>query len=88
VAGSIGQPWIDTWAPSQWVTQPQIGQPQQAANTTGAPSGAGVNFLTNTGDGVNVSAAIGGVVLLALLGVFVLHQLGFRFVASAGMGGG
>ena len=86
-----GTPWIDTWAPSQWVRQPQVGDTQQQLNTPTnvAGAGRGVNFLTNpTGDGLNISAAIGGLVLIALLGVFVLHQLGFRFVVSAGVGGG
>lgn len=89
----IGLPWIDTWAPAQWTTSsaqdaPRVADNQFAVNTpTGPASGGRMSGLTSP-QNLNISATIGGTVLLALITIFVLHQLGFRFVVSASVGRG
>ena len=92
----IGLPWIDTWAPAQWTTSsaqnaPNVGDLQFTANTPGSGGstggGGGVSSLVSP-QNLNISATIGGMVLLALITIFILHQLGFRFVVSASVGRG
>jgi hypothetical protein len=77
---SSGLPWLDTWAPAQFVTQPQIGNTQVG--------GGQVNTTTPSNVDTMLHWKIGGTVILALALVFILQQLGFRFVVagSAGMG--
>ena len=70
-------PFLDTWAPAQYV-----------AGTTG---GSGpirspvMNATAQTYD-TTLHWKLAGTVILALVGVFVLQALGFRFVVAAGMG--
>lgn len=73
--------WIDTWAPAQYMF-----------GSGGAPgpvqaSGAQVsNGNAQTYDST-LTWKIAGTIILALAMVFVLQQLGFRFVIAAGVGG-
>lgn len=76
---SSGLPWLDTWAPAQFVTQPQVGNTQV---------GGGVAVNTQQSNTVDTMLhwKLGGTVILALALVFVLQQLGFRFVVAGGVG--
>jgi len=69
---------MDTWAPMQFVTQPQVGN-------TDVSGGTAMNAQGNTVD-TTINYKIGGTVIGALLLVFALHYLGFRFVVGAGVG--
>lgn len=70
-------PIIDQWAPAQFVTQPQLGNTQTAQP-----------MATSTQQNYDTALTwkIAGTVIGALLLVFVLQRLGFRFVVSAGVG--
>jgi hypothetical protein len=78
----VGLPQIDLWAPAQYVAQPDLGNIQ-------APLGGIVNQANNVEQ--NLSKKLGATVILALLLVFVLQRLGFRYViagsVSTGVGG-
>lgn len=71
-------PIIDQWAPAQFVTQPQIGNTE--ATTPMATQ------ATNSTYDATITWKIAGTIVFALLTVFVLQRLGFRFVVSAGVG--
>lgn len=76
-------PFLDTWAPAQYVF--------------GSSGGAGPARSPQRDDQMNGSASqtydqalhwkLAGTIILALVTVFVLQQLGFRFVVAAGIGG-
>lgn len=81
-------PWIDLHAPAQFVF-----------GGAGGPGPARTVFADTGGTQVSPQTAqqtfddtlhykLAGTIVLALVTVFVLQQLGFRFVVSAGVGMG
>lgn len=81
-------------APSPWI---DLHAPAQFAFGTGGAAGPARTIFADTGDTqVNSSTQqtyddtlhykLAGTIVLALVMVFVLQQLGFRFVVSAGVG--
>lgn len=76
-------PFIDTWAPAQYVAGGTGGQgPSRSPDPVDAMNGGG---NTQTYDGT-LHYKLAGTIVLALVTVFVLQQLGFRFVVAAGVG--
>lgn len=75
---AAGLPWIDTWAPAQFVTQPQLGNTQAGVAVNSQASSSNTDTMLHW--------KIAGTIIGALALVFVLQQLGFRFVVSAGVG--
>jgi ABC-type uncharacterized transport system permease subunit len=75
----MAAPWFDQWAPSQFVTQPQIGDIQ--VPTVNSQSAA-QNIDTT------LHYKVAGTIILALVVVFVLQQTGFRFVVAASSSAG
>lgn len=67
-------PWLDTFAPAQW----SLGAPA----TSGGGS-VGVNATNQTGFDTTLHWKVGGAVILALLIIFGLQAMGFRFVVAA-----
>lgn len=78
-------PWIELGVPPQFVFgSGGAGGPAQTvfADTGGAPQ---VNTTARTYD-ETLHYKLAGTIILALALVFVLQQLGFRFVIAAGVG--
>jgi hypothetical protein len=73
-------PWLDTWAPSQFVTQPQLGNPEAVPVNS-------ANTASSTYD-TTITHKMAGMVILALVLVFVLEKLGFRFVTAGSVSAG
>lgn len=70
-------PFTDPWAPPQYV----------AGNTGAAGPLKGLeNLVNNSSYDTTLSYKLAGTIILALTTVFVLQQLGFRFVVAAGVG--
>lgn len=75
-------PWMDQWAPPQWVFSPQSSSSQ--APGAGDISGSfGVNTTNPTSVDTTLHWKVGGTVIIALIIVFGLQALGFRFVVGA-----
>jgi len=75
-------PWIDTAAPAQW----QLGaQGQQAEQTASQMMNAAAN---NTSVDTTLHWKVSGTIILALILIFGLQAMGFRFVTSASIGVG
>lgn len=81
--GQPSSPFLDTWAPAQYVYGGTGG-----AGPARSPGGTAVNSTqaTTSYDSL-LHYKLAGTVILALLMVFVLQKLGFRFVIGAGIGG-
>lgn len=75
-------PAFDTWAPAQFVTayQSNVGNTQ-----TGSAQVASNQSQTYDG---TIAYKMAGTVISALVLVFILQRLGFRFVVSASTGVG
>lgn len=80
-----GLPWLDSTPPAQWVFgQSGGGGPER---TIFADTGSSqVNSSSSQGYDTTLHYKLAGTIALALLTVFVLQQLGFRFVVAAGVG--
>lgn len=76
-------PFIDTWAPAQYVIG-GTGGSGPVRSPEGSPA---VNNGTNQNYDTMLHWKLAGTIVLALVTVFVLQQLGFRFVVAAGVGG-
>lgn len=72
-------PILDTWAPAQYVFGSSGG---------GGPSRSPEAAMTATDQTYDTQLhwKLAGTIVLALVAVFVLQQLGFRFVVAAGVG--
>lgn len=76
-------PFIDTWAPAQYVVGGTGGSgPIISPDTTGDTVS---NAQSQNYDSM-LHWKLAGTIILALVTVFVLQQLGFRFVVAAGVG--
>lgn len=75
-------PWLDSWAPPQWVSG-ATGASGPARSPD--PGAATVNGTTNNYDSI-LHYKVAGTIILALVVVFGLQALGFRFVVAAGVG--
>jgi hypothetical protein len=73
-------PWIDPWAPPQYF----FGQ-SGGSGAVRSPGGDDMNGQNQTYDST-LHYKLAGTIIGALLLVFVLQQLGFRFVVAAGVG--
>lgn len=71
-------PIFDTWAPAQFVFQQQSQVPNLLTTQPAQPMNNSNSNYDST-----VSWKIAGTIILALIVVFVLQQLGFRFVVGA-----
>jgi len=84
--------FTDLWAPAQYVTG-NTGAPGPARSPDNVlpvggidlSIGGPVNNQTSS-DLSSVNVHLAGTIILALVAVFVLQQLGFRFVVAAGVG--
>lgn len=79
-------PWLDTWAPPQWFYHESTNTPPEPA-TSGQDSGVFQNLMSaasnSTGFDTTVHWKVGGTIILALVIIFGLQAMGFRFVTSA-----
>jgi len=75
-------PYIDTWAPAQWV----FGS-AGAAGPVRSPEQVLVNYGQTQNYDTTLHWKVAGTIIMALVTVFVLQALGFRFVVAAGVGG-
>ena len=81
-----GLPWLDPLPPAQWIFgQSGGGGPQRTifANTGNTQMNG---QASNQSYDSTLHYKLAGTIILALLTVFVLQQLGFRFVVAAGVG--
>jgi hypothetical protein len=81
-------PWLDGWAPQQFVfgTGGASGPQRDVfADTGNTQTGGGQVNGQQTYDQM-LHWKLAGTIILALATVFVLQQLGFRFVVAAGVG--
>ena len=86
-------PFIDTWAPAQYVFGGSGGSgpvrspdnPFIAAVATGSPTVNTSNTDQSTYDG-SLTYKIAGTIILSLVLIFVLQASGFRFVGAVGVG--
>jgi hypothetical protein len=78
---------MDTWAPPQFTFGTTgAGGPVRSPDTGATTGGAGMNNQgSSTWDGI-LHYKIAGTIVLALVLVFALQALGFRFVVAAGVG--
>jgi hypothetical protein len=74
-------PWVDQWAPFQYVTQPQLGHTEALSLMNTSQSAAQTVDTT-------LHYKIAGTIIMALVVVFVLQQSGFRFVVAASSSAG
>jgi hypothetical protein len=87
-------PFIDTWAPPQYVYGGSGGAgPVRSPDTlAGAILGSGGGDVVNSGDQTTYDATLtyklAGTIILALVVIFVLQGSGFRFVGAAQVGFG
>jgi hypothetical protein len=70
--------WIDQWAPSQFVTQPQLGNIEAPSIMNTSQQQSAMNTIDTT-----LHYKVAGTIIFALVVVFVLQQTGFRFVVAA-----
>lgn len=77
-------PFLDTWAPAQYV----FGSAGAAGPVRSPGDEQPVSYGTSTDQTVDTTLhwKLAGTIILALATVFVLQQLGFRFVVAAGVG--
>lgn len=77
-------PFIDTWAPAQFVYGSSGGAgPVRSPDAQVAISVNGSNSTQPVFD-TQLNVKVAGTVILALIGVFVLQAMGFRFVVAVG----
>lgn len=81
--GNTAHPIIDTWAPAQFVygtggASGPLVSPDSTMNTSTQTNGSTYDTMLHW--------KLAGTIILALATVFVLQQLGFRFVVAAGVG--
>jgi hypothetical protein len=76
-------PFIDAWAPAQYVYGSSGGPGPIRSPDPNAAQGLTMNNTQATYDGT-LHLKLAGTVLLALVGVFVLQAMGFRFVVAVG----
>jgi hypothetical protein len=74
-------PWIDTWAPAQFVYGSSGGPGPVRSPDDGTVS---VDMNNGTTFDTTLHVKLAGTVILALIGVFVLQAMGFRFVVAVG----
>lgn len=75
--------WLDTWAPAQYVFgSAGASGPVRSPDPT---DGGGAVNNQQTYD-TTLHWKVAGTIIIALATVFVLQQLGFRFVVAAGVG--
>ena len=80
-------PWIDTWAPAQFVTTWQSSVPNLTAGATDQ-NGSNVNGSQQSTYDPTIAYKMAGTIIGALVLVYVLQHLGFRFVGSVSTGVG
>lgn len=82
-------PWIDTWAPPQWIIGSGANVPPNAAagqaSTTLQDLGGvvGVNTAGSNAVDTTLHWKVSGTIILALIIIFGIKAMGFRFVTSA-----
>ena len=80
-------PFLDTWAPPQFVYGSTGGSgPVRSTDPGDAVGSYPVNNNGTTYDGT-ITWKIAGTIILSLVVVFVLQASGFRFVGTVGIGG-
>ena len=73
-------PFLDTWAPAQYV----YGSAGASGPVRSPGDGTVTVNQTQTSFDTTLNVKIAGTVILALIGVFVLQAMGFRFVVAVG----
>ena len=84
---SYSTPFIDTWAPAQYVYGSSGGQgpTRSPDDPTAAVAAVNTSADSSTYD-TNLAYKLAGTIVLALVVIFVLQGSGFRFVGSAQVG--
>lgn len=84
---SYSAPFLDTWAPAQYVygSSGGAGPVRSPDSGTGLAAAVNTNADSSTYD-ANLAYKLAGTIVLALVVIFVLQGSGFRFVGSAQVG--